>query len=716
MSDLTRTARADTVHVDRQKGSAIGGMQYFVEKVDPAIGVPKYPPVHADNQLQLYLCGEQAFTQIAADIQAAQKSIELVCWGFDPGMMLIRPDEKWQQQYAFGELLEQATKRGVKVRLLAWHSYSGGAVQDNLPGYSGWLKQTTTTENGAIAGGIIGGVVSRLNRNDADLHRDYNVAWFRRHMTGEHGISLAFRDGNTAAIKANLKLKEVYAPSGEFGAWPIDGKRQVSEKFLLESNGTHHQKTLVFDYQPGDGKTAPRGIAYVMGLNSVTDYWDTADHLIDDPRRETGGNNGFDRKKPYQDYASRIQGGTVQDVYDNFLQGWQRAKGKDPTLVKGARPASPVASSKKDSPQPVVNTGPVALQLLRTQPEDREKSIKALYKHTCLVAANWMYIENQYFYYQEWAEHLLAARKSQNSNWQKRRKNSTNPQIKQHVDASDKPLLHLFVVIPEPESQYMVPRTYDTLKVLGQEGGMRGKETDEYGNTIGKVEKGQDVLMRQKEESKAYQQYLKDKASYDAQWDAYKKVGATSGQFMGMQISIPPPSMPLPKNPVTPGSAADQAIAISKRSAGELEKEYGLKVCTAMLYSSGMVKDKMRYRDIYIHSKLLMLDDSLLSLGSANLNQRSMSADSEINIACNHPQAVTGLRRAVFAKFTQGKVNLDPVDKSEVFNPQQMAARAAFNDWIDLMEKNAERRNKKNQMVGFLLPFKELRECEHRNA
>ena len=32
-----------------------------------------------------------------------------------------------------------------------------------------------------------------------------------------------------------------------------------------------------------------RAVGYVKGLNSVTDYWDTEAHLIEDPRRETGG-------------------------------------------------------------------------------------------------------------------------------------------------------------------------------------------------------------------------------------------------------------------------------------------------------------------------------------------------------------------------------------------------------------------------------------------
>src|SRR6185503_2231 len=36
----------------------------------------------------------------------------------------------------------------------------------------------------------------------------------------------------------------------------------------------------------------------------------------------------------------------------------------------------------------------------------------------------------------------------------------------------------------------------------------------------------------------------------------------------------------------------------------------------------------------FIHSKLLIVDDELLSVGSANLTNRSMSLDTELNVTC----------------------------------------------------------------------------------
>ena len=45
------------------------------------------------------------------------------------------------------------------------------------------------------------------------------------------------------------------------------------------------------------------------------------------------------------------------------------------------------------------------------------------------------------------------------------------------------------------------------------------------------------------------------------------------------------------------------------------------------------VKQKGEDLFIYIHSKLMIVDDRVLTIGSANLNNRSMSLDSEINVA-----------------------------------------------------------------------------------
>lgn len=87
-----------------------------------------------------------------------------------------------------------------------------------------------------------------------------------------------------------------------------------------------------------------------------------------------------------------------------------------------------------------------------------------------------------------------------------------------------------------------------------------------------------------------------------------------------------------------------------------LENTFGMKVSVAMLQTCGIDQGRWRYREIYMHLKLLIVDDSFITLGSANLNQRSMAVDSEINIATDDPKLARDLRKRVFAQLSGGEV------------------------------------------------------------
>ncbi|WP_232448061.1 phospholipase D-like domain-containing protein [Burkholderia ubonensis] len=136
-------------------------------------------------------------------------------------------------------------------------------------------------------------------------------------------------------------------------------------------------------------------------------------------------------------------------------------------------------------------------------------------------------------------------------------------------------------------------------------------------------------------------------------------------------------------------------------SVQELIDTYGLRVSIARLRTSGMVGDRMAYREIYIHSKLMIIDDVFITLGSANLNQRSMAADSEINIAATGKKYAAKLREDIFKLHSDGQISGsgDPSQVPEVFNA-----------WEALMDENNELRKKGEEPLnGFLLPFEDHR-------
>lgn len=148
-------------------------------------------------------------------------------------------------------------------------------------------------------------------------------------------------------------------------------------------------------------------------------------------------------------------------------------------------------------------------------------------------------------------------------------------------------------------------------------------------------------------------------------------------------------------------TVVEYANGIDKPSVAALEQKYGLKVAVAMLQTSGMDGRRMRYREIYIHSKLLLVDDSFFSLGSANLNQRSMAVDSEINLATNDAKRAKELRQKIWGKLSGGTVD------GKNGSPAEIAE--AFREWKITMKINLEQKYDSQPMTGFLLPLQDNR-------
>ena len=460
------THNPSPVHIDEKRCIAASTSQWFDERSAAT------HPLSANNALEVYVCGKEAFAKIAQDIEAARHSIDLVCWGFDPGMELVREgkDKHWPRGQPFGSLLHAAAGRGVKVRLLVWYRKFASEKQNNMPGFTGdqregyFVLTPTTTRDDYLAQGrtapipVLGG---SDGRTPEQLRNDYCIEWWRDVLSdpkpGTTGtrIEVRMRAGSsTEQVQRSTALD-----AGAGGLAPedpasVDGL--ASEKVLLEKFATHHQKTILIDYAFDGGAKA---VGYVMGLNSVTDYWDSTEHLFDDPRRETD----WARKSataealpraqaisrdPYQDYASRIQGPALQQVHKNFIDAWKRDGGKVGPDDSGSEPPKLKHFASPGS----------TIQVVRTQPQEgSDKTIKNVYWQATSCARNYIYIENQYFYYEAWARHLKGLRAA-----------FVKGQQKAGVKACDARMLHLIAVIPWPEDDGLVPRTYDTVKSLGE--------------------------------------------------------------------------------------------------------------------------------------------------------------------------------------------------------------------------------------------------------
>ena len=94
---------------------------------------------------------------------------------------------------------------------------------------------------------------------------------------------------------------------------------------------------------------------------------------------------------------------------------------------------------------------------------------------------------------------------------------------------------------------------------------------------------------------------------------------------------------------------------------------------------------------IYVHSKVLIIDDNRSIVGSANLNGRSMKWDTEAAVECTQTASVRALRRVALAHW------LPDSPRSSYFNLTDMAVT-----WTGLADENALR--SPDQRKGFLVP------------
>lgn len=131
MADPTR--RTETTYVDATTGTARCTVQWLQENLNRHGAVTH--PISHNNRLTFFICDADGFADIAEQITKAVATIDIIFWGFDPGMELNRTGNRWPRGDTYGDLLIAAGKRGVQVRLLVWYEplAKGPANPLNMP-------------------------------------------------------------------------------------------------------------------------------------------------------------------------------------------------------------------------------------------------------------------------------------------------------------------------------------------------------------------------------------------------------------------------------------------------------------------------------------------------------------------------------------------------------------------------------------------------------
>src|SRR5204862_2158207 len=81
------------------------------------------------------------------------------------------------------------------------------------------------------------------------------------------------------------------------------------------------------------------------------------------------------------------------------------------------------------------------------------------------------------------------------------------------------------------------------------------------------------------------------------------------------------------------------------------------------------------YRPIYVHAKVAIVDDLWSTVGSANLNNRGMRDDTELNVATLNAELARGLRMLLWAEHIglMSKDDLLPSAHHLIQQPQRSA-------------------------------------------
>jgi phosphatidylserine/phosphatidylglycerophosphate/cardiolipin synthase-like enzyme len=592
--------------------------------------------------------GEAAFGAIYDAIEQATTSIDIICWGFQPSMYFKRQYQQSATNLTIGQLLDKKAEQGCIVRLLRWKSLDNAAqfVEDPAPG---------ANPKAMIVDHVLAALhLAQLKDTRTTWQKGFDLSWYHRvQVTGK----TLWRLGNLRYATRDMGLATRTRIAREAGK-QTEGAQASTTMALFP---THHQKMVLIDYD------APaRSVAFVMGHNMLDAYWDTNDHS---PIRK-GPAEGRNGATPRQDMSSRLYGPILLSLNHNFCQAWDQATGEG--LWEQRKVYEPEHQQTRERiPNVFGKSGtPVMAQILRTQPEHGETDIQRAYAQAVNNVTSYLYIENQYFRYPKLAGQIKAA-------------------FERQVRAGrppDRYPIHLFAVT-NASDEGIGPgtlRTYELISALGRADVMPGIALEDQ----------KDNLQRQYEEA----------CNAELRAHAKREAIARSGDIGDTQAQVKAREHRLVAAEAQRKAASDQQDALQKQmnDATRLQKELernpdaaartvlpkstpGLKV-----HICSLVADD--WTPIYIHSKLMLIDDCFTTLGSANINVRSMEADSELNICHEMPSETTKLRKMLWNLHTRNRGGQDNVGK-------------AFEEWKNIIDKNKKNRAKKLPPIASLIGF-----------
>jgi phosphatidylserine/phosphatidylglycerophosphate/cardiolipin synthase-like enzyme len=620
----------------------------------------EYEPL--DCSFELLINGEDAFRAVHKAVAGAQKSVCIICWGFQPSMFFIRDG----RSPSIGQLLAEKADAGVDVRVLSWALKVDPTSGPLGIGISRPINVTGAPplEESNTPGRWDSRVMDKPPTS-TDRQYYYDQWWYqqydedqeiedelRKKLRGWFGDK---RAKNLHFVGRGFSKKD----RATIAAQKYDDHGlSAMTKAVLAVAPSHHQKMVLVDYE--DPEVA---IGFVMGHNMLDEYWDTVEHsakrrvLLKTGHPDPAPNTGPNGKFPRHDFSSRVGGPILGDLFNNFATAWQKETGQ--ALRKPDFSVYPIRAGRSTY---------VTGQILRTQRQYGIKDIKKGYLQAINNASRFIHIENQYFRWPPLAEKIKACAVGMNQHGRKPEKHGP---------------LYLFVITNSTDLGVGAGTT-NTYRML---------------DSLGKAESMPQVAWLQKTEdiNAKLGRATSERRFYEAQKFDLDMNAAQVRGWGGDDTSLKKQSAAL-DGKIAAAKAKEAAIQKEKANLGDSkehavippEKRDGLKfhICTLVAPDTGKGE---KWIEVYIHAKLMTIDDAFMTIGSANINSRSMEVDSELNIIHCRESITQDARRKLWAHHTNGWGAQD--DPGE-----------AFDSWEDIMSRNNQLRDK-DTPIASLAPF-----------
>lgn len=356
---------------------------WFPSRTEYSLGRVAYAPL---------INGEAIFGALEKAIANAEKSVEYITWGFQSSMIFTRKQNGGGKSIA--QILIEAAERGVQVRVLVWFSFTADFSTPNFPGHGAYYP---SQRNDKISGGNF-----KLDYQ-TDEQYDQDKKFYADIRRGKYpNIQIYHRDFNSAIdpgiedIANRIKPFDIIGPRPDekiLGIFIKDGAR----KEALNLYTTHHQKTVLIDIEDPN-----RAVGFVMGHNTLSEYWDTDEHSI----IKKSFDKGRDGPTSFQDISSCVYGDVLKDIYQNFIDSWTIDVGdKDPNLDEFLQKKEKIFNLDFDPKKQIsriekdlgIVLSPAQGQICRTQSQIYVSDILTAYRHAIKESSNYIYIENQYF-------------------------------------------------------------------------------------------------------------------------------------------------------------------------------------------------------------------------------------------------------------------------------------------------------------------------------